>query len=401
MSDLTSPQALGAIVKVVEFHNLRLFMSLSEFFFDRVTADICQQMDGVLALTEQLQRQRLSPDAEACVSGVEEAASGVRRLLECAIDLRKVTRGGVVQDPAPLRLRELVDEVESRWQPTAAISGVTILVSYDGDPDACALADRARLLQIFDGFVGEAVASMRRGAVEASLRAVIGPEGVRLQGRVRGARDPAWEAQDLEARVRDVESRFGLEVAIGVMLARQVVEGLGGSLRNEGGGGASETMIFDLLLPVASETPVQEPQPAERSAHILVVDDNATNRMVAQALCEMCDCTSESANDGAEAVEAARAGRYDLILMDIKMPVMDGVAATRAIRALGGPAGLVPIIALTANAEPEDAEGYLAAGMNGVVEKPMKPEHLLAALQAALGENDVIEDDNTAAAAAA
>ena len=376
-------------------------MSLSEFFFDRVTADICQQMDGVLALTEQLQRQRLSPDAQACVSGVEEAAAGARRLMECAIDLRQVTRGGVTQDPQPLRLRELVDEVESRWQPTAAISGVTILVSYDGDPDACALADRRRLLQIFDGFVGEAVASMRRGAVEASLRCVIGPDGVRLEGRVRGARNPAWDSQDLEARVRDVESRFGLEVAIGVMLARKVVDGLGGSLRNEGGGGASETVIFEILLPVASETPVAEPQPAERSAHVLVVDDNATNRMVAQALCEMFDCTCESANDGAEAVEAARAGRYDLILMDIKMPVMDGVAATRAIRALGGPASLVPIIALTANAEPEDAEGYLAAGMNGVVEKPMKPEHLLAALQAALGENDVADDSSDATAAAA
>jgi len=78
--------------------------------------------------------------------------------------------------------------------------------------------------------------------------------------------------------------------------------------------------------------------------------------------------------------------------MDIKMPKMDGVAATRAIRALPGQIGAVPIIALTANAEPEDAESYLAAGMNGVVEKPMKPEHLLAALQQALGE--------TAAAAA-
>jgi CheY-like chemotaxis protein len=100
----------------------------------------------------------------------------------------------------------------------------------------------------------------------------------------------------------------------------------------------------------------------------------------------MFDCTCESANDGAEAVEAARGGRFDLILMDIKMPVMDGVAATRAIRALGGPPSLVPIIALTANAEPEDADTYLAAGMNGVVEKPMKPEHLLAALQQALGE---------------
>jgi CheY-like chemotaxis protein len=379
-------------------------MSLPAFFFDRVTADICQQMDGVLALTEQLQRQRLSLDGEACVSSVAEAAIGVRRLVESAVSLRKLTLEGLTLDPAPLRLRELVDEVHSRWEPTAAAVGVTLLVSYDGDPGACALGDRQRLLQVFDGFVGEAVAGMRRGAVEASIRTTIGPDGVRLEGRVRGARSPAWDTQDLESRVRDIESRLGLEVAIGAVLARQIIGGLGGSLGSEGAGGASETVVFDVLLPEASETPAAEPQPAERSAHILVVDDNATNRMVAQALCEMFDCTCESVSDGAQAVEAARAGRFDLILMDIKMPVMDGVAATRAIRAMGGPASLVPIIALTANAEPEDAEEYLTAGMNGVVEKPMKPEHLLAALQAALGEtviDDAEDTANTAAAAAA
>jgi CheY-like chemotaxis protein len=376
-------------------------MSLQAFFFDRVTAEICQQMEGVLALTEQLQRMRLTTDAGSCVSGVEESAAGVLRMMKAALNLRKVNAEGLTIDPAPLRLRELVDEVHSRWEPAARDSGVTLLVAYDGDPNACALGDRARLLQVFDGFVGEALASMRRGAVEASIRTVVSPEGVRLEGRVRGARNPAWEAQDLEARVRDVEARFGLEVAIGVVLARQIIEGLGGSIRNEGAGGASETIIFDVLLPEASETPAAAEQPAERSAHILVVDDNATNRMVAQALCEMFDCTCESANDGAEAVEAARSGRYDLILMDIKMPVMDGVAATRAIRAMGGPASQVPIIALTANAEPEDSEGYLAAGMNGVVEKPMKPEHLLAALQAALGENDAAEKAAGGSAAAA
>ena len=361
-------------------------MSLPNFFFDRVIADVCQQMDGVLALTEQLSRQRLAPDAEVCVSGVAEAAESVRHLLEAASDLRKVTRQGLTLEPAPLRLRELVDEVHSRWQPAAELSGVTLLVSYDGDPEACAIGDRARLLQVFDGFVGEAVASMRRGAVEASIRTVTRPEGVRLEGRVRGARNPAWDTQDLEVRVRDVEARFGLNVAIGVVLARQIVEGMGGVLRSEGAGGTAETVIFEVLLPATVETPVEAPQAAERSIHILVVDDNATNRMVAQALCEMFDCTCESANDGAEAVEAARGGRFDLILMDIKMPVMDGVAATRAIRALPGQPGLVPIIALTANADPEDSEGYLAAGMNGVVEKPMKAEHLLAALQEALGQ---------------
>jgi CheY-like chemotaxis protein len=368
--------------------NLWLFMSLPTFFFGRVSEDIRQQMDGILALTEQLSRQRLPPDAEACVSGVAEAASAVARLMASTTDLRNVTTGGVTLDPAPLRLRELVDDVHTRWQPAAALSGVTILVSYDGDPDACVLGDRTRLLQVFDGFVGEAIASMRRGAVEASVRAIPEADGIRLEGRVRGARVAAWEAQDIEASVREVDSRFGIEVAIGVVLARQIIDGLDGTLRSEGGGGTSETVIFDIKLPAASEHPVEEPHPAERSAHVLVVDDNATNRMVAQALCEMFDCTCESANDGAEAVEAVKGGRFDLVLMDIKMPVMDGVAATRAIRALPGPAGRVPIIALTANAEPEDADGYLAAGMNGVVEKPMKPEHLLAALQEALGEND-------------
>jgi len=374
-------------------------MTLQTFFFDRVTAEICQQMEGVVALTEQLQRQRMSVDGESCVNGIAEMAAGVGELMAAAINLRKVTTEGLTLDPAPLRLRELVDEVHSRWEPKAAASGVTLLVSYDGDPDACALGDRARLLQVFDGFVGEAVAGMRRGAVEASVRSVVSAEGVRLEGRVRGARNPAWHDQELEARVRDVESRFGLQVAIGVVLARQILDGLGGEIRSEGAGGASETAIFEILLPVASETPAEEPHSAERSAHILVVDDNATNRMVAQALCEMFDCTCESANDGAEALEAARHGRFDLILMDIKMPVMDGVAATRAIRALGGPAGLVPIIALTANAEPEDSEGYLAAGMNGVVEKPMKPEQLLAALQAALGETPAETQTDAAAAA--
>ena len=363
-------------------------MSLPAFFFDRVTGEIVQQMEGILALTGQLDRMRLSPDAQSCVSGASEAAASVRRMMESAIALRKLNTDGLTLDPEPLRLRELVDEVHARWQPAAAMSGVTLLVSYDGDPEVCATGDRDRLLQIFDGLVGEAVATMRRGAVEASLRTVVSGDSVRLEGRVRGARDSGWADDAAESRIRDIECRFGLEVAIGAALSRQLVAELDGALRSEASGGP-ETVIFALTLPLAVETPETENEEtaAERSVHVLVVDDNATNRMVAQALCEMFDCTCESANDGSEAVEAARGGRFDLILMDIKMPVMDGVAATRAIRAMGGKASLVPIIALTANAEPEDAEGYIAAGMNGVVEKPMKPEHLLAALQAALGES--------------
>jgi len=94
-------------------------MSLPAFFFDRVTADIRQQMEGVLALTEQLSRQPLTPDVQACVSAVEEAAGGVRRMLGAALDLRTVAVDGLTTDLAPLRLRELVDEVHTRWEPSA------------------------------------------------------------------------------------------------------------------------------------------------------------------------------------------------------------------------------------------------------------------------------------------
>jgi CheY-like chemotaxis protein len=369
-------------------------MSLPEFISDRIAAEVRQQMEGVLALTGQLARQRLTPDGEACVASVAEAAEGVLRVVAAHHDLTAVSQG-LALDLQPTKLREVMDEVQARWQPRAAEAGVTLLVSFDGDPDIAALADRKRLIQVFDGFIGEAVGAQARGAVEAGLSAFAGPDGIRLEGRVRGPRDTGWSDRDAEERIRSIDERLGLEVALGALLARRVLTGMGGELRCEANAGASDTATFDLRLdPVSDAAPA--PAPAEdggRAAHILVVDDNATNRMVAQSLVEMFDCTSEAAEDGEEAVEAARSGRFDLILMDIRMPRMDGVAATRAIRALPGPIGATPIIALTANADPDDAEAYLAAGMNGVVEKPMKPEHLLQALQQAL-------DPDAAAAAA-
>lgn len=360
-------------------------MSLPDFILERVSSEIRQQMAGIVALTEQLSRQRLSPDAQACVSGVAESADSVRRVFDAAFDLRQLAAEGLRLELAPVRLRDLVDEVQDHWRAAAAMAGVTLLASYDGDPDACVTADALRLRQVFDGFVGEAVAGARRGAVEASLKAVPAGGKLRIEGRVRSARDAGWDSQSLDARVRHVDSQFGLEVALGVVLARQIVDALGGRLADELNPGAGHTAIFELELERSAAAPEPRRAAASRSAHVLVVDDNATNRMVAQALCEMFDCTCESASDGLEAVEAARAGRFDLILMDIKMPRMDGVTAARAIRALPGEAGETPIVALTANADPDDAAGYLAAGMDGVVEKPMKPEHLLSVLQQALG----------------
>jgi two-component system, sensor histidine kinase len=174
---------------------------------------------------------------------------------------------------------------------------------------------------------------------------------------------------------------------------------MNGAIRAESNIGAGSTIAFGLVVQRAEAAKPDEPEEnrAVRAAHVLVVDDNATNRMVAEALCEMFDCTSESAEDGLQAVEAAKSGRFDLILMDIKMPRMDGVQATRHIREFAGAVGQVPIIALTANADPEDARSYVASGMSCVVEKPIKAEALLQAMTSCLAGR---ERESRAAAAA-
>ena len=359
-------------------------MSLPEFFIERITDEVRLQMDGVLALAQRLARQPLGSDAQTCIAGITEAAETVRRVLESSIELKAAASRDLTFSPEPTVLREVMDQVQQRWETRAAENGVALSVSYHGHPEALALLDPARLMQVFDGFIAQAVAGTRRGGIEASLKAVDDGGVLRLEGRVRdsGDRSSAEDKYD----IREIEARFGLETALGVALGHRIVKSLGGKIEVEPNAGPGETVMFEMSAAPA-EAPQEAPEPANgaRAAHVLIVDDNATNRMVAETLCEMFECTSEMAEDGVEAVEAARTGRFDLILMDIKMPRMDGVAASKAIRGLPGRLGRVPIIALTANADPEDAAGYLKAGMNGVVEKPMKPDNLLQALQAALG----------------
>jgi len=361
-------------------------MSSQQFVFERVTSEIHQQMEGVLALADRLARQPLGPDAQVCVAGVIEACASVRQIVSATMDLEAADAAGVSFNPAACRLRDLVDDLEARWGERARACGVTLLVSYDGDPDATAMIDAARTIQAFDGFIAQALAGVRRGAVEAALRAVAFGDTIRIQGRVRGGGERSLGERALD--IQQIEALFGLETALTSALGHKILASLGGQIRADDNLGGGETLVFEFEAPRAQPQGYDSGRPAEsaRSAHILVVDDNATNRMVAETLCEMFECTSESVTDGVEAVDAARSGRFDLILMDIKMPRMDGVAATREIRRMAGPAGAVPIIALTANADPEDAAGYLAAGMNGVVEKPMKPDTLLRALQENLGD---------------
>lgn len=351
-------------------------------FLDLLGREIRTPLNGVVAVAELLERQPMSPDAHAYVRTIVESSRALLRRLDDAFDLALGDAGKLDIIPAPVHLREVVDQVQAEWQSRKS-DGATLLVSYDGEPDMSVVVDAARLKQVFGNLIGHALASTPRGAVEASLRARASPEGVFVEGRVRDA-GPGLPPERL-ARIFEASVVQGRSSGLGLALSHRIVEAMRGSIRAESNIGAGVTVVFELLVPRTAEVAADPMQlDSGGAAHVLVVDDNATNRMVAESLCEMFDCTSETAQDGVEAVEAARSGRFDIILMDIKMPRMDGVEATRAIRAMPGKIGQAPIIALTANADPDDVKTYLAAGMNAVVEKPIKPDKLLAAMNAVL-----------------
>ena len=351
-------------------------------FAEMVGRELHTPLGGVLAVADLLQRQPLSADAQSYVRTIIESGEAMAAALDAALELSRADVGELPIDPRPTRLRELMDGVQGRWQVRAAQERVTLAVAYDGEPDLMAEIDAARLEQVFDGLIGAALSLARRGAIEASLQVQRHGDNLRLTGRVRDTGGGLSAA-----RISQAFETGGGHGGLSLALCRRIVERLGGQIRAEANVGAGATIVFD--FPAREAIAVVDKNASanatvKRAAHVLVVDDNATNRMVAEALCEMFDCTSECVEDGVEAVEAARTGRFDLILMDIRMPRMDGVEATRAIRALPGAPGAVPIIALTANADAEDAKNYIAAGMHSVVEKPIKPERLLQAMNAAL-----------------
>jgi signal transduction histidine kinase/CheY-like chemotaxis protein len=355
-------------------------------------------MNGVLAVAELLRRQPLNDVARSHVRTIVDSSETLLRILEDALDLSRAEAGELEIERRPTRLRGLIDDVQALWEPRASQDQISLLTAYEGDTDLAAQMDDVRLKQVFNNLIGNALKFASNGVVEAGLKARVEGDGVVIEGRVRDD-GPGIDPARIDTIFEPFVHGAGPDGAgLGLSICRQIVEALGGRIWAENNPGRGATFHFTLQAPRAYIAAEPESNVAElpelnlkAQPHVLIVDDNATNRVVAQALCEMFGCTSETAEDGLEALEAVQARRFDLVLMDIKMPRMDGVAATLAIRALEGEVATTPIIALTANADPDDARHYLSIGMAAVVEKPIKPERLRMAMNAALeaGETKV------------
>ncbi|QYC12052.1 response regulator [Brevundimonas nasdae] len=373
-------------------------------FLGIMSHELRTPMNGVLAVAELLRRQPLTETAQAHLQTIVDSSETLLRILQDALDLAKAEAGELELQSAPTPLRALMDDIQAMWEPRASQDGVTLLVGYEGDTELVANIDGVRLKQVFANLVGNALKFARNGVVEARLKAWVEGNQVRMEARVRDD-GPGVDMDRVDTLFEPFVHGSGPDGAgLGLSICRQVIERMNGRIWAENNQGRGATFAFDLTAERAFVETEEESNVAalsdlqlQSAPHILIVDDNATNRVVAQALCEMFGCSSELAEDGLEALEMVQKRAFDMVLMDIKMPRMDGVQATQAIRALPGKLGRLPIVALTANADPDDAKHYLSIGMAAVVEKPIKPERLRMAMNAALTSTASSEEDGEAA----
>ncbi len=361
-------------------------------FLAVMSHEIRTPLNGVLAVAEIMKRKSTQPDLAPFIDTILESGGALLRLLNDALDLSRAEAAELTLHEDAHAAARLLDDVAGLWSAQAELKGLSVEAAYDGPADLWLRVDQVRLRQVLNNLVGNALKFTTEGGVRVRLAAQAEGERVRLRGEVSDT-GPGIPADRLDAIFAPFhQTEEGLRhggAGLGLAVCRQIVERMGGRIAAEPNGGRGARFVFEVPLERAPPT-VVEPvatstiEAAPGAVRILIVDDNATNRMVARTLCEMFGCVCETVDNGGEAVRIAAGGGFDLILMDIKMPGVDGVEATRRIRSGGGPASQAPILALTANADPADAAFYRLCGMNGVVEKPIKPERLLAAMNAVL-----------------
>ena len=372
-------------------------------FLAVMSHEIRTPLNGVLGVAALMERE-LSQDAmRPYVRTILDSGQSLLRLLTDALDMSRAEAGLMTLETGAVSLPGVARDLIALWSPRAEEKALRLTVTCDAPGADHVVTDEMRLKQLLNNLIGNALKFTPAGHVDVHIAARSEGPDVHLTVTVDDS-GPGVDA-DTAATIFDPfntgrAGREGAGAGLGLAICRQIVERMDGRIGVERSPCGGARFGFDLRLPAAAATITAAPAPAaptpHETLHVLVVDDNATNRFVAAKVLELFGCTSESADNGQEALDRVQTVRFDLVLMDVKMPVMDGVQATRAIRALPGPVSALPILALTANADPRDEADYLAAGMDGVAQKPIQPDVLLDAIRRVLTATVRVEDAQAA-----
>lgn len=380
-------------------------------FLATISHEIRTPLNSILGFADLVaQDADLSAENRRRLDLVSRAGRSLAEIVNDLLDFAKLESGRLDLNLGPISPVSLLRDAMAIVAPAAEAKGLDLTVeikALDGaDQTALFALDETRLRQVLLNLLGNAVKFTASGGVTARL--IVGPAGAL---RFEVADTGIGIAPDVQSRLFQRFSQADSSISrsyggtgLGLAISRALVNQMGGEIGVESALGRGARFWIELTAEPVEAIQAPAPTaaaaieaPGDRAPRVLLVDDHPMNRELGQALLTLAGCEVVTAIDGVDAVDAARAGNFDLILMDVHMPVMDGLAAARAIRAMPGPVSTLPIIALSADVLPEQIARCRAAGMDDHVGKPIHREDLMAAVARALAGRDA-EDRSLAQA---
>ncbi|TNE62382.1 MAG: response regulator [Alphaproteobacteria bacterium] len=368
-----------------------------DIFLANTSHELRTPLTGVLGMLEVLSLSGLSREQREAVDAAQFSAQTLLAVINDVLDLARMDAGKLELKIQPFNPVELVVTVAGLLEPRADEKHLNLELQMPKRQIPTLMGDPIRIGQILFNFLSNAIKFTDTGTVTVQLQAVGDGDlcHMRLGVRDTGVGFDQAEKDRLFERFFQADgsaSRMQGGTGLGLAICRELADLMGGEIEAESSPGAGADFSLTVSLPkatqpVATEDKAQARHQTEPTGPlaVLVAEDNQINQMLVRKYAERLGWHLTIVDNGEKAVEAvAGGGLFDLVLMDVRMPVMDGVTATRAIRALDGPVAKLPIVALTANTMPEDKKAYVAAGMNAVVGKPVQLHELTSAVRQVL-----------------
>ncbi|MFM8820517.1 MAG: ATP-binding protein [Phenylobacterium sp.] len=385
--DVTQRRALEEDLRLAKTNAEAAAQAKSEFLAN-MSHEVRTPLTGVIGFSTLLARTPDLPEAaNDYVQKVVASGEALMSVVNDILDFSKLEAGQVDLDPTPFHLSDFLEEIADLFRLQAQTKGLDVTIQIEPSTPHYVFADRARVKQVLFNLLSNALKFTERGSIGLDARYVHNRSLLEISVTDTGVGVEPALIEKLFQRFTQADGsisrRYGGS-GLGLSICRQLTELMGGGIWAKSTPGVGSVFTFNLLAPEtegAALTQVEnEVVGDEQALRILVVDDLDANREIVRALLEAVGQEVHEASGGQEAVSLAMREPFDLILMDLQMPGMDGFATTRAIRDLSQENRTTPIVALSANVLPEHVVESRRAGMNDHIGKPIVPTQLIAIL---------------------